>query len=345
MANLRRNTLGTATALVLLLTACGSAEPAGQESPSTTSTGPGTQATSTSTAAPAPSTTSTTTTSTTTTTTTTEPPPAHAISFTTEGWPELANGAHYEGWLVVDGAPLSTGRFNVIGGVVLDLDGNTVDEFALDFDPAEATTVVVTIEPANDEDSAPSDTHFLAGDASDGGAILELGHPAALGTGFEQSSGEFVLATPTDGDRVNDEFSGVWFLTFPGPKPGLDLPGLPEGWVYEGWTLIEGIPVTTGTFRDVDRSDNEAPYSGTVRTPNFPGEDFLDNAPVGLTFPTNLQGATVVISVEPLTEDNPLPFAIKPLSGPIPLDAELEPAAYPLTSAGFDPIAGIATYR
>ena len=259
----------------------------------------------------------------------------HTISFETAGWPEIANGAHYEGWLIIDGTPVSTGRFKVVGGGVVDLDGNPIDHFSLDADTSAATAVVITIEPAEDADPAPSDTHILAGDIADGSAELTIAHPAAIGTDFADASGEFVLATPTDGDRTNDEFSGVWFLTFPGPVAGLDLPELPAGWTYEGWTVIDGVPVTPGTFLSVEGSDDAAPYSGTVRTPAFPGEDYLQNAPDGLTFPTNLSGATVVISVEPLAEDNPLPFALKPLLGPVPTDAELEPVAYPLTNADF----------
>ena len=267
----------------------------------------------------------------------------HTISFDTAGWPELANGAHYEGWLIIDGIPASTGRFNVVDGAVQDLDGNPVDHFSVDADTTSATAVVITIEPADDTDPAPSDTHILAGDITDGVADLTIAHPAALGTDFDDARGEFVLATPTDGDRTNDEFSGVWFLTFPGPTAGLDLPELPAGWTYEGWTVIDGIPVTTGTFLAVDESDDSAPYSGTVRTPSFPGEDYLQNAPDSLTFPTNISGATVVISVEPLAEDNPLPFALKPLAGPVPTDAELEPVSYPLSNADFVPLTGTAT--
>lgn len=328
-------TFAVATAILLVVAACGDSEDGA------TSAAP---ATTTSTTATTTQASTTSTTAATTTTTSTTPPPEHAIAFDTTAWPELVK-AHYEGWLIIDGAAVSTGRFNVVAGEAVDLDGEPVDEFALDFDPTAASAVVVSIEPAGDSDPAPSDTHILAGDIADGSAPLSIDHPAALGTDFATASGEFVLATPTDGDRVNDEFSGVWFLTFPGPTPGLDLPTLPDGWIYEGWTVIEGIPVTTGTFSRVDASDNEAPYSGTVRTPNFPGEDYLQNAPDGLTFPTNLQGATVVISVEPLAEDNPQPFALKPLAGPVPADAELEPVAYPLTTAEFTPLSGIATLR
>jgi len=296
----------------------------------------------------APETTSTVTTSSSTTvpatTTTTEPPPSHAISFETTGWPELA-GAHYEGWLIVDESPVSTGRFNVVDGATVDLEGTPLDEFPLDFDPTPATTVVITIEPTGDEDPAPATTHLLAGDIVAGTGRLAIDHPEALGTDFASASGLFVLATPTDGDRVNNEYSGVWFLTFPGPEPGLQLPDPPQGWVYEGWTVIEGIPVTTGTFSRTDRSDDSAPYSGNVRTPNFPGEDYLFNAPEGLTFPTNLQGATVAITIEPVTEDNAAPFGLVPLSGPIPRDAELEPIRYPLTGDRFDPPGGTAILR
>ncbi|MCP3974295.1 MAG: hypothetical protein GY720_07370 [bacterium] len=267
----------------------------------------------------------------------------HTISFETAGWPEFAGGAHYEGWLIIDSTPVSTGRFNVVDGAIVDLDGAAVDHFSVEADTSAATAVVITIEPANDSDPAPSDTHILAGDLVDGAANLTISHAAALGTDFAAASGEFVLATPTDGDHTNDEFSGVWFLTFPGPTPGLVLPELPDGWIYEGWTVIDGTPVTTGTFLAVDRSDDAAPYSGTVRTPNFPGEDFLQNAPEGMTFPTNLSGATVVISIEPLTEDNPLPFALKPLVGPVPADAELEPVSYPLSNADFTALTGTAT--
>ena len=55
--------------------------------------------------------------------------------------------------------------------------------------------------------------------------------------------------------------------------------------------------------------------------PPFPGEDFLTNAPAGLSFPTDLAGGTAVISVEPEPDDSSAPFTLKPLVGPIPADA------------------------
>lgn len=331
-----------AAALALAAAACG-----GTDSSDTTAAATAAPTTTAAATTPPPTTTTTTTAPTTTVTTTTvDPRPQLDLSFLDLPFVEQSAG-HYEGWLIIDGAPVSTGKFtaNSTGTNFADLNGDGIGPFPLDFDPAAATAFVLTIEPEGDDDPAPSDTHLLAGDLTDGVADLTIAHPAALGTDFATASGEFVLATPTDGDRTNNEFSGVWFLTFPGPTPGLDLPSLPAGWTYEGWTVIEGIPVTSGTFLEVDRSDNEAPFSGTVRTPSFPGEDYLQNAPPGLTFPTNLQGATVVISVEPLAENNPLPFALKPLTGPVPADAALEPVAYPLTNGGFVAPSGVATIR
>ena len=47
----------------------------------------------------------------------------------------------------------------------------------------------------------------------------------------------------------------------------------------------------------------------------MPGEDFFLNAPVGETFPLDVRGRMVVISVEPVPDDSPAPFAMKPLVG------------------------------
>lgn len=71
-----------------------------------------------------------------------------------------------------------------------------------------------------------------------------------------------------------------------GPTAGLTLATLPAGWKYEGWAVINGTPVSTGTFTSASAADDSAPFSGATAGPPFPGEDFLQNAPSGLTFPT-----------------------------------------------------------
>ncbi|MCH8033587.1 MAG: T9SS type A sorting domain-containing protein [Bacteroidetes bacterium] len=81
------------------------------------------------------------------------------------------------------------------------------------------------------------------------------------------------------------------------------------------------MPVTTGTFTAVDMVDEADPYSGPDPGPPFPGEDFLVNAPSGLTFPTDLSGMTGVISIEPDPDNSTAPFLLKPLVAGIPSNA------------------------
>ena len=116
--------------------------------------------------------------------------------------------------------------------------------------------------------------------------------------------------------------SGVWWLDpSTGPGPALNLPTLPTGWNYEGWAVIGGTPVSTGTFTSASGVDDSDTFSGTTGGPAFPGEDFLNNAPSGITFPTDLAGATIVISVEPNPDNSTTPFLLKPLVGTAPVDA------------------------
>ncbi len=233
------------------------------------------------------------------------------------GLEDLGSGFAYEGWIIVDGTPVTTGVFDV------NADG-TLSETAFEVDAAQlesATTFVLTIEPVPDSDPAPSNVHILAGDFSGASANLTVEHGAAIGSDFTAATGTYILATPTDGMN-NNERSGLWFLDpNAGPGPGLDLPTLPNGWKYEGWAVIDGTPVSTGTFTEAGKADEAAAYSGTMGGPPFPGEDFIVNAPGGLTFPTDLRGATAVISIEPSPDNSPAPFLLKPLVSPIATDA------------------------
>lgn len=233
------------------------------------------------------------------------------------GLEDLGADYRYEGWLIVDGSPVTTGLFTVDGTGALSSTSFTVNEDDL----AEATKFVLTIEPFPDSDPAPSSVHILAGNFSGGTAALTVGDEAALGNDFTASTGSYILATPTNG-MDNDEKSGVWFLDpAAGPGVGLDLPALPEGWEYEGWAVINGTPVTTGKFTDLAAADAFDGFSGTMGGPPFPGEDFLTNAPSGLSFPTDLTSTTIVISVEPSPDNSAAPFALKPLVGQVPSDA------------------------
>ncbi len=233
------------------------------------------------------------------------------------GLEDLGADFRYEGWLIVDGAPVTSGLFDVDANGNMSTNSFTVNQEDLD----KATTFVLTIEPSPDNDPAPSDVHILAGDFNGNNANLTVGHGAALGDDFTSSTGSYILATPTDGMN-NNERSGVWFLDpAAGPGAALNLPALPAGWDYEGWAVIDGTPVTTGKFRDLAASDDAAPFSGPMAGPPFPGEDFLENAPSGLTFPTDLSEGTIVISVEPFPDNSPAPFTLKPLLHQVPANA------------------------
>lgn len=234
------------------------------------------------------------------------------------GLEDLGAGYAYEGWIMVDGSPVTTGVFTVDAAGSL---SQTIFEVS-DSDHEAATAFILTIEPSPDNDPAPSSVHILAGDFSGDNAELTIDHAAAIGTNFDGAAGDYILATPTDNDNNNEE-SGIWFLnnSTGSPVAGLSLPTLPAGWAYEGWVVIAGIPVSTGTFLSAASADDSAPFSGANGGPPFPGEDFLNNAPSGLTFPTSLLGGTAVISVEPVPDNSVNPFLLKPLVGSIPSDA------------------------
>ncbi|MFK7946122.1 MAG: anti-sigma factor [Saprospiraceae bacterium] len=246
-----------------------------------------------------------------------ETPTTDTFTLDISGLEDLGDDYAYEGWLIVDGSPVSAGIFNVDANGELSATSFEVDVADLE----NATAYVLTIEPSPDNDPAPSSVHILAGDFSGDAAAITVDHASAIGTNFTTSTGEFILATPTDGSMTTDELSGVWWLNPSGPEASLDLPTLPEGWKYEGWAVIDGTPVSTGTFTSVSGSDDAAPFSGTTAGPAYPGEDFLMNAPTGLTFPTDLTGGTIVISVEPSPDNSAAPFLLKPLVGTVPTGA------------------------
>lgn len=244
-------------------------------------------------------------------------PTTQNLNLDISGLEDLGSAAIYEGWIMVDGSPKTTGTFSVDGS------GNlSKTSFELDaVDLESATAFILTVEPQPDPSPSPSDVHILAGDFSGENSSLSISHGAALGDDFSGSAGSYILATPTDMDDSN-EASGIWFLdnSSGAPEVGLDLPILPKGWAYEGWAVIDGTPVSTGTFTSVTGQDDSAVFSGAGGPP-YPGEDFLQNAPAGLSFPTDLSGGKAVISIEPVPDNSPAPFVLKPLVGDIPADA------------------------
>jgi hypothetical protein len=229
------------------------------------------------------------------------------LSLDLTGLDNLGQEWAYEGWLIVDGGPISTGVFTVD-----DAGAPSETEFEVDADHlADAALFVLTIEPASDPDPAPSPVHILAGEFDDSGAILSISHPAALGTDFSDTEGStYILGIPSSDSDGDSYSSGIWFT-------GLNLPELPAGWVYEGWVVGPDGPITTGRFSsgsEVD-SDGTGPTAGPNPGPANPGQDFLNPA-VFLT-----DGYVIVISVEPDPDNSAAPFTLKPL-----IDTEVEDA-------------------
>ena len=244
-------------------------------------------------------------------TTTTAPPlPTMTINF--DGLAPLGDAGVYELWFVgADGNPVSGGTFDTDGGpAVLDLPDGIPG----------AVELKVSIE--TDDDPTPSETIVLAGamDGSAGDRTAEL--TTADIADFSEARGQYILATPTDGDEPpENERSGVWWTILPRQR-SLILPELGAGWQYEMWQVIDGVEVAGGKFTDTFDSDDAAPYSGPEGAPPLVGEDFLINAPEGLTFPVDLRGTETFISVEPFPDPSPDSSGIVPLSGIVPDNAE-----------------------
>lgn len=225
------------------------------------------------------------------------------LSFT--GLEDLGPNWAYEGWLIMDGVPVSTGIFAV------DSSGKpSGTRFTVDVsDLSKVGAFVLTIEPAPDSDLGPSAVHVLGGDFVNGTARLSAGHVAALGDDFTSASGQYILAAPSAGTGGSYQ-NGIWWLDpAAGPGATLDLPTLPAGWVYEGWVVGPDGPISTGRFASVSGADSDGagPTGGPDATPPFPGQDFVNPA-IDLT-----SGYATVISIEPEPDNSPAPFAFKPL--------------------------------
>jgi hypothetical protein len=239
------------------------------------------------------------------------------------GLEDLGANYTYEGWIIVNGVPVSTGTFSVDGT------GNlSQSTFMVDVDDLDAATMfVLSIEPVPDNDPAPATTKIMSGMFNGGIAALNT---ATVGNGFEIGNGKYIVATPTGTGDPSEEFSGIWFLdnSTGNAVAGLDLPTLEAGWKYEGWVVMNGIPVTTGTFTDLAAADDDDPFSGLNPGPSFPGEDFLTNEPPTLSFPTDIRGMTTVISIEPDPDNSTAPFTLKPLAVMIPLQLSGNPYSF-----------------
>lgn len=245
---------------------------------------------------------------------TSPPAPRGDLKVTLSGLGMLSDNYMYEGWIMVNGNPVSTGKFNT--------DGSSTDLIfsVLKSDLEVASAFVVSIELANDDSiEEPSSTKILMGTFAAKAATLKIDSVVGNFITNPPFKGTFINITPSDDangiNNFNDDF-GVWFVENDRITPGLkNLPTLAAGWKYEGWVIFPGpTPVTTGKFTMASGPDASSPYSGNWPVPLFPGEDLVQDLPGGVT--GDITDLEVVISIEPNFSSDPnTPFFLKPISG------------------------------
>ena len=109
---------------------------------------------------------------------------ASELSLNLEGLQDLGSDFSYEGWLIVNGSPVTTGVFSVNSEGELSQSKFEVDPITL----SSATKFVLSIEPANDLDPAPSDTKYLSGDFNGNSAEIS----SNIIADFSEIEGAFV---------------------------------------------------------------------------------------------------------------------------------------------------------
>ena len=254
------------------------------------------------------------------------------ITLSFSGLQPLADSLNYQAWAIqyyggyYIGYPLVLFDVNASGQMISVDDGSTLgSQYELALDAEDVYGVALTLELSNEKVTSSSYCQLLGGTFSDGSATMTTESSIAMNCDFSDISGRYILASPTDADDTN-ETCGVWFYNNATGVAGLSLPDLPAyGWRYEGWVkLSDGTYLSTGKFTDVEDEDGNDDYSGSYTNPNFPGEDFLEDAPDGVTFPLDLKGASLLITLEPYSDwdiEPDAPFFVKLLEADIPTDA------------------------
>jgi hypothetical protein len=272
------------------------------------------------------------------------PPPGAdgpAVTLTVANLPVLPGGHCYELWATFylfpgpPGAPapshdegyLSLGRFVVDSSGAMRAPDGTAALFPIPEGKSAQLfdDMIVTVE----QTGAASDTGErdpgpvllggkVVGDERDGRADLSPAYDDAFGSDFSSCTGVCAIIAPTSTDPA-DSSSGVWFVTDrAAPAAGLvNLPVLPEGWMYEGWVVRRDAPgayTSTGRFVRPDSADSDGPGAGAGSLPgwNFPGQDFLTGplARPDLASPSYW----FMVTLEPEPDPSPFPSGLRVLS-------------------------------
>ncbi|MHB0977432.1 MAG: hypothetical protein ACYC1U_09610 [Candidatus Aquicultorales bacterium] len=244
-----------------------------------------------------------------------------SVKFSQENLPRLEEG-NYAAWAVVNDKTILIGQFNVsTKGKLVDLSGKETNTFKSGQNLAGAEQIFVTIEEKKVNGNGPSATRILAGSVDQQSASLKfpIDYSKSKGTCIVA-----VMAAPIRESAVPLK-NGVWFVRLAGDsiEKGLEIPNAPKGWYYEGWlSKGENKALRMGLFTKSDEADDFNGYSPSVPPPNFPGENFLQNAPSGYEFPLDVSGSDVWIALEPKVDTGDSPFPMKLFEKQLPDDVE-----------------------
>lgn len=220
----------------------------------------------------------------------------------------------YAVWVFLDNRDvIALGPFNVNEqGRPVNSSGDIIERFTADQNLFSTVSVLITIEPGGVPGESPGQAAILQGPFIDG--VAQLNVPAPLLT--TEAAGSYRVFTPTDGPDTN-EGSGLWAVSEDG-GPLLQLPPLNNVYSWEHYIILNGQALTMGRFRSPVAPDFANPFSGPEPAPEFPGEDFLENAPEGVEFPADLSGARFLLTLEPVLDDTAEPSQLVVLEAILP---------------------------
>lgn len=210
--------------------------------------------------------------------------------------PEIELG-HYALWGVdSENNKVLLKRFNFNGQSIVDIKGTRLSDFKLEkdmvFDKYE-----VSIEEIGDWEDEQSVCMIMNAESNTNSFyftdIFNL----------DNTSGTFVLGTPTDSTSETNEYSGIWFtneLDGSNTKGSLKLQPLNSCFNYSAYALHQNKYFRIGSITDANEPDNFKDYSIRLRqnNPQVPGEDFLRNLPY-TPYKLNSLGDRVVLAIEP----------------------------------------------
>lgn len=225
------------------------------------------------------------------------PIPTSRLSFMLDGLSQIED-SEYVVWGESPAGTKFLGAFTLDNAQkIIPVEGSDFlnNELHLEMNLSAVTRIFITLEQPGTH-AQPIGAEILTADMEEGiGALLS---PLADLNGF---TGEYILATPTDGPSSN-ETSGIWFVrpnTDGAEVAGLVLPALPRGWEYSALVRYQDILLPVGTFSEGNEADSFSGFSGIESAPAYPGEDFLTNKPLsaGFDFPANLIDGTTEVTV------------------------------------------------